>query len=196
MIAFYTLDSLRLYIDTSYLYIDRLVVWLAPTFLFIIFVLQQNPFDYLKLSKNIQRGVFWGVIISSVQAFIYFTFYYFWNGKVIVDYSMSFKDLWNIVLTAGLIEEVVFRGFVLGYLRNVYTFKTANIISSLLFLLAHIPYWIAMNKFALPLQSVLYDFVFIFSIGLLEGFFLKKTNSLWTCIIHHSINNFLALMVK
>jgi len=196
MVAFYTVDALRIYINIGHLYVDRLVVWIVPTFLFIRFFLKQNPFDYVKLRKNIKKGVLWGTIISGVHAFIHVAFWYFWNGKVIVDWSVGFKDIWDVILMAGFIEEIVFRGFVLGYLRNIYLFQTANIISSLLFLLAHIPYWIAWNQFALPLPTVLYGFVFTFVMGLLEGFFLKKTNSVWTCIIHHSTNNFLAFMVK
>lgn len=196
MVAFYALDALRLYIDVSYLYFDRLVVWLLPTFLFIRFVLRQNPFEYLKLNTNVKRGILWGVIISSVHILLYVAFWYFWNSKVTIDYNVSFNDLWSIVLTAGFIEEIVFRGFVLGYLGNIYTFRIANIASALLFMIAHIPYWIVFGQFSLPLYKILYDFLFVFTMGLLEGFFLKKTNSLWTCIIHHSTNNFLSFMVK
>ncbi|HEV2600662.1 MAG TPA: CPBP family intramembrane glutamic endopeptidase [Candidatus Babeliales bacterium] len=196
VVAFYAVDALRLYIDISYLYVDRLVVWLLPTFLFIRFVLHQNPFEFLKLNTNVKRGILWGGIISGIHALLYVAFWYFWNSKVTVDYSVCFKALWDIVLTAGFIEEIVFRGFILGYLRNIYTFRIANITSSLLFMIAHIPYWIVFGQFSLPLYKILYDFLFVFTCGLLEGFFLKKTNSLWTCIIHHSTNNFLSFMVK
>jgi len=195
MVIFYILDALRIYLNLAFIYVDRLVVWTLPMLLFIIFVLHKNPLKYLKLSTNIKKGIFWGIIISAVHALIHVVFHCFRSGNVTVHWT-GFHDFYEYVLMAGLIEEPLFRGFALGYLSNIYSFKTANSISSLLFLLAHIAFWISSNKFVIPLPLVLYDFAFIFVFGLLEGFFLRKTNSLWICIIHHTTNNFLAAMVR
>ena len=196
MSVFYLLDVLRIYMGLSYLYVDRLALWVIPIFIFIRFYLQQNPFEYLKLSTNVKKGVLWGVIISSVHAAIYVAFWYLKNGTITIDWNVSVKGFLDVVLITGIIEEIVFRGFVLNYLRNIYSFRTANIASSLLFMIAHIPYFIVFGYFSLPILKIMYKFVRVFAFGLLWGFFLKKTNSLWPCIIHHSVNNFLAFMVK
>lgn len=197
ILAFFIIDVLRLYSEQiTHFHIDRVFTWLLPTFLFIIFVLKKNPFDYLKLSKGIGKGVLWGCIISIFHIAIYCSLRYLWNHELTINFNLSFQTFWRVILTVGLVEEIVFRGLILQHLNSIFNFRTANIISSILFVLAHIPYWYFGNQFTLPLPNVIYDFFFIFFFGLLEGFFLRKANSLWPCIIHHSVNNALALIIK
>lgn len=172
------------------------MIWLLLPILFISFVLRQNPISYLKLNTNIMKGIFWGAVISAIHAAIYVAFWYFKNGTISIDWTVGFRGFWNFVLLAPFAEEVLFRGVALGYLRNIYSFKTANVVSSVLFMLAHIAYWFAIGQLAAPVYKVTYNFVRLFVIGLFWGFLVKKTNSLWASAIHHSVNNFLAGMVK
>ncbi len=195
MAIFYVLDALRVYMGLN-LYIDRFVLWIIPIFIFIKYYLRQNPFECLKLNTNIKKGVLWGAIISAVHAAIYIAFWYLKNGAIAVDWNVGIRAFLDVVLVTGIIEEIVFRGFVLNYLRNIYSFRTANIVSSLLFVVAHIPYFMAWGYFSLPILKIMYEFIRLFVFGLFWGFLLKKTNSLWPCIIHHSANNFLSFMVR
>lgn len=191
MIGFYAIDCLLTYFNTS----NKFLIWLLLPILFVSFVLRQNPISYLKLNTNIMKGIFWGAVISAINAAIHVAFWYFKNGTISIAW-VGFKDFWNFVLLAPFTEEVLFRGVALGYLRNIYSFKTANIVNSVLFMLAHIPLWFASGQLAAPLYKVTYEFVRLFVIGLFWGFLVKKTNSLWASAIHHSANNFLASMVR
>ncbi len=197
MATFYLIDILRLYVEhNTNLHIDRLFTWVLPAILFITFVLKQNSFDYLKLKTGIQKGFFWGIIISIVHIFLYCSFRSLWNHGLTINLNLDFKPAWNVILTVGIVEEIVFRGLVLQNLNSVFDAKTSNIISSILFVLAHIPYWYFGNQLTLPLSSIVFDVFFIFFFGLVSGFVLKKTNSLWPCIIHHSVNNALVLIIR
>ncbi len=197
LIIFYVSDTLRLYFEhITNFHVDRLFTWVIPIFLFVIFILKKNPFDYLKLRPGIRRGIFWGIIISVVHIFLYCSLRYWWNHELTIHFNLNLQRYWDEILTVGSVEETMFRGLVLQNLHQVFSFKIATILSAVLFLLAHLPYWYFGNQFTLPLASIIYDFFFICAFGLLQGFFLKKTNSLWTCIIHHSVNNALAILVK
>jgi len=92
----------------------------------------------------------------------------------------------------GFTEEILFRGFFLQRIASYTKFEFANIITAILFLLIHFPGWIALN--ALPtgvfLKIALFSFILIFSI--VQGYVFKKTESLWVCIVIHSINNFVS----
>ena len=190
-------DTIRLYFEhTTNFHIDRLFTWVIPIFLFIIFVLKKNPLEYLKLSTNIKKGIFWGIIISIVHIFLYCSLRYLWNHTLTANFDLSLKRYWDEILTVGLVEEIMFRGLVLQNLNEVFSFKISNIASAALFVLAHMPYWYFGNQFNLPLTSIIYWCFFLFAFGLFWGFVVKKTRSLWPAIIHHSVNNALAIMVK
>jgi membrane protease YdiL (CAAX protease family) len=197
LIIFYVADALRFYFvhSTNFL-IDRMFTWVIPIFLFIIFVLRKNPLDYLKLRREVKRGIFWGIIISIIHIFLYCSLRYLWNHQLTVNFDLSLKRYWDEILTVGFVEEVMFRGLVLQNLNSVFSFKTSNIVSAALFVLAHLPYWYFGNQFSLPILNIVYDFFFLFAFGLFWGFLVKKTNSLWPSMIHHSVNNALAIMVK
>ena len=198
MLAFFAVDLLRLFCQRATLFApfttDRLFIWVVPTLLFIFFVLKQNPFDYLKLKKNVMRGVTTGLAVSAVQAILHCSYYYMSHGgSLAINLNLGFAAWWNVILTAGVVEEVVFRGLIFQYLNRMFSFITAAAVSSVLFALAHIPYWIASGAlFTKPMLYIVYDFIFIFFIGFLWAFLLKKTGSLWSNIIHHTANNFLA----
>lgn len=197
LFAFYIIDIGRLYLEHSTdFHISRIFTWLIPIFLFIIFVLRKNPVKFLKLWPGIKKGVFWGIIISAIHIFLYCSLRYLWNNKLTVNFHFNFGTFLDITLFAGLVEEIMFRGLVLQTLNEVLSFKTSNILNAALFVLFHIPYWYFANRFSLSLISIIYDFFFIFVVGLLEGVFVKKTNSLWTSIIHHAANNALVNIIK
>jgi len=194
MIAFYTCDALRLYLERVYkMSLDRFFFWVVPTFFFVIFILHKNPFDYLKLRNHVKTGVFWGIAISAIHALIFYS-YWLWKGTEI-NFNLGFGVYWGRIIMAGINEEIVFRGLVLQNLQETYSFGRSNVISSFLFVIAHLPYWYVWGRFSGPLMPVIYDVIFLFAMGLFWGFLVKKTNSLWSSIIHHSVNNLLVLSI-
>lgn len=87
-------------------------------------------------------------------------------------------DIFTTVLLAPVIEEIIYRGFILGSLRRCGD-AVAIIVSALLFGLEH------GNMAQLP-----YAFIY----GLVLAYFVVKTNSLYTGIFLHVVNNALAVL--
>ncbi|MBI9050221.1 MAG: CPBP family intramembrane metalloprotease [Anaerolineaceae bacterium] len=106
-------------------------------------------------------------------------------GKTIQGdlFAQLAKIDWSVWLWLGgafaapLAEEVFFRGFIFGGLKNPLGWKWAAVISGLLFALMH------MN-----LTTLLPAFV----IGFLFAFLYHKSNSIWPGIIIHTTNNLMA----
>jgi hypothetical protein len=86
----------------------------------------------------------------------------------------ALASLFLISLVAPVVEELVFRGLILGGLLAYYKPWKAILVSAVLFTLFHL------NP---------YQFVAAFGLGLLFGWVFWKTRSLWPCMILHAIFN-------
>ena len=86
----------------------------------------------------------------------------------------------NLVAIPALVEEITYRGIILGTLRP-YGDKFAIIISAVFFALLH------RNMAQFPNALLL---------GLALGYFMVKTNSIWTTMILHATNNLLVLILS
>lgn len=89
----------------------------------------------------------------------------------------------NIVIVAvlpGILEEMVFRGYILQTLRR-YGDGMAILISSLFFSLMH------GNLLQIP---------FAFMVGLVLGFIVVQTNNIWVAITLHFLNNLMATVLE
>lgn len=81
------------------------------------------------------------------------------------------------VLSASVLEEGLFRGLILyGFLRN-YPLNKALVCSALLFGFLHMNPW---------------QFVGSFIMGIVFGWWFTRTQSLWPCLVGHSLNNSIA----
>lgn len=87
-------------------------------------------------------------------------------------------SVFRIVIVAGVVEEVVMRGYTLGNLR-FFGDGFAIVISSVVFALIH------GNFTQIP-------FALISAFGL--GYFSVKTGTMWTGVIIHIINNFISVL--
>ena len=85
-----------------------------------------------------------------------------------------------VVLWGPIAEEIFFRGFVFPGLTGRWGVLAAAALSSLLFAVFHVD-----PRLILP----------FFAIGMLLVWFYRKTESLWSCIVAHSIWNTVALSV-
>lgn len=87
-----------------------------------------------------------------------------------VSEGLTIPLLLYMVILGPVCEELAFRGLTMGYARRSMNFWAANIIQALLFAGMH------MN----PMQAV-YTFLF----GLVLGYFVEKSGSLWIGIMLH-----------
>ncbi len=110
------------------------------------------------------------------------------NGQVHLNLHFGEDLWWKGVILVGFSEEVVFRGFLLTKLAESSRFWIANLLQGSLFLAIHLPGWWLAGQFAFPGIIRIGGFVFLF--GIFLGWVLKRSGSLWACMILHSANNF------
>jgi membrane protease YdiL (CAAX protease family) len=176
--------------DTLLQLVIRLATWTLPVFAYLV-AYRTEPFGYLKLRKGIVKGILWGVIIGTGIVLANIALSFAQKGGVRFDLDIGADNWIRAILLVGFSEDVLFRGFILQKLAGMMRFGTANALSAVLFALVHVIGWCLTGQFVLPgiLTSVAYVFLF----AVLQGFVLKKTDSLWACIVIHSFNNFISI---
>ena len=86
----------------------------------------------------------------------------------------------TIAILAPIIEELMFRGLMLGGMARHVSFGWANLIQAVVFALVH---------------DDSPRFVFYLTMGLLAGALVKKTRSLLPAIALHALNNTVAFLL-
>ena len=95
--------------------------------------------------------------------------------------SMTFLSFATAVVGAPLVEELIFRGLTLQYLKRTgAAFWTVNVIQAFLFALGHLN---------------LIQGSYAFLMGLLSGWLVMKYRSLWSGILLHTILNFTGILL-
>lgn len=158
-----------------------LILFIIPIFSYLKFKSRVNPLIYLKLLGNSKQGILIGIIISSI--FIILLFYKNENNVFVLN-KLDIGILWVSGLLVGFFEEIPFRGFLLQKLSDNMKFWKANILTTLIFALFHIPTWL-INFNGDIIQSA----VNISIVSLVLGYLFKEYKSLWIPIICHSIFN-------
>lgn len=172
----------------------KFILWVLPVFAYLKYVDGRNPFSYLKISTVPQQSE---MIFSVIAIILYFAgliiIAKIFNGKSLR--SLFNSPLSEIAITFLLVffspiwEEIMYRGFILQKLKELIGFWKGNLLTSLLFVLVHWPYWIWTKGFHLDMLNVSAR---IFILSCFLGFLVKKSNSLWPSVSAHIINNFLA----
>ncbi|WP_218059087.1 CPBP family intramembrane glutamic endopeptidase [Orenia metallireducens] len=166
----------------------KVLVWIFPVFLYLKFYDKVNPLSYLKLKDNTKRGLVGAIMLSLLFAIYNFSRVYF-MGNSKLDLNLNMNTLINGIVFVGFTEEIVFRGFLLKKIWNNSSFRKAMLISSLLFLFIHYPAWFIKGKLIFP--NLIFSSIYVFGFAILEAYIFKKTNSLWACIVSHSVHNFI-----
>lgn len=93
------------------------------------------------------------------------------------------------LLFAAICEEFVFRGFVLKSLRRRMAFWPANAAAAGLYAAMLAPGWVALVE--LDAGGFGYLFASVFLFGLLLGWLVRQTGTVWVAIAAHFSNDFL-----
>ena len=168
----------------------RLCTWTLPPVVY-LWIKKEKALKYLCFTENIKKGLLWGTLIGSVIFVINAIGYYQLNHNLSMNLNLGWGLWLRGIILVGFSEELLFRGFFFNKLNEVTTFQKANLIQATLFLLVHIPGWIMMGMFESIIIIRLTGFIFF--IGLLNGYLLKKTGSIWSCIMVHSLSNLASL---
>ncbi|MCE5287459.1 MAG: CPBP family intramembrane metalloprotease [Pelosinus sp.] len=171
----------------------KIAVWLLPV-IAILKAGQYQVFAYLKLDSDKRAAILWGVpgviFIAAYNILMRALFY----ANMVFYPWLTFTQWLNTVFIAGVVEEILYRGYFLQKINECFSFWKANLLVSLLFVSIHFPIWyVNADKIAhnAVVWSQLISFVFCFS--LLQGWLFKRSASLWPCIMAHMMNNFMAL---
>jgi membrane protease YdiL (CAAX protease family) len=148
----------------------------------------KNIFLSLKLKKeNIKISILWG-IITVILAFVIIAFV----GGLFQIFGFDLTDSSNIpqlelyfsipsililITIQPIGEEIFFRGFLLDKFTNIFGTKTAIIMNSILFGIAHLSF------------GNIYPAILTFIIGLILSILVIKTNNLYSAIIAHVLFN-------
>lgn len=165
----------------------KIGIWVIPILLLIKFMEKSNPLSFLGLRHNFNKGFKWAGVMS-----IALITYFISVNLIILDKGLNLSiglNSWlNVIILVGIIEEIVFRGYLLKKFLEIYKFWKANFLTSTLFVLIHFPIWFRIGLFE--------DFFIIgiiattYIVSLIFGYIYRKTGSLWSVIILHSVYNF------
>lgn len=169
----------------------RIAIFLGPVVGYLLFVARERPLRALRLTTNVPRGLAWGVAGGVAL------------GAVIVARAALFGprgldpkpvplEAWLTALTvATIVEEIVFRGFLLRRLEGATGFWWANVVTAALFVAIHVPGWALVGGTPL-VPGRLMAMGDIFVLGLVLGYVFERSGSVWAPFVVHSVNNALA----
>ncbi len=109
-------------------------------------------------------------------------------SKSLFQFQPSFALL-NVLLIAPVFEEFLLRGAVLGNLQQQHSFWLANLVTSLFFVVLHLPGWFFMGTLVENLTQPVGGALSIFLVGLLFGYAAKRSRSLLGGILAHLLTN-------
>lgn len=158
--------------------------WTLPVLIYLRFQ-SKKPVSYLKLQKT--TGLFWAFILCATLYGLGPVLF----GATGLNLSIPLDVWWNVIILVGLSEEMVFRGFILQQIEEMTaSFWIGNLMQTMLFALTHVPYWLSQG------QQITPGLVgFVLTAGFILGIVFKKTQSLWTCMFIHSVNNFCSIAI-
>lgn len=165
---------------TSY---KTFLVNIVLTLIIIIIILTSKLTKYYCLNRfpNPKKYIYFIplLIIISVN---------FWNGFNLNDTPIEIIFYILSMLCIGFLEEIIFRGFLYQMMAKD-SEMSAIIVTSLTFGIGHI-----INIFnGADLIPTLFQVCYAISIGFLFVTILRKSKSLWPCIITHSLTNALSI---
>lgn len=170
----------------------RALIFVGPVLLYLRYVERTRAVEFLKLNAPRRDASRVLLIVGAL-----FVGWYLLLDSVVGDGRIGGAGLAQILFAAlspaTLVEEVYFRGFLLNKLWQTMGFWRANLISSSLFVLIHFPGWLALGNFTSPL--IVADALGILVFGMVFGWAMKRTGSLWPAYALHALNNLLVVAV-
>ena len=171
----------------------KIVVWILP----VIAILKAGRypvFTYLHLDFGKQAAMLWSVLGVSFITVYNILMHALLYANMVFSPRLTLTQWLNTVFIAGIVEEILFRGYFLQKIKERFSFWKANLLVSLLFVSIHFPIWYV-NAVKIAHNAVAWSqlIAFIFAFSLLQGWLFRKSDSLWPCIMMHMMNNFMAL---
>jgi len=157
-----------------------LLIFILPVFLYIKFKEKIDPLEALKLRNNPFKNILKGILISLIYISLLVLKNMLTGWKPI---NMNIGVMWVSVALVGIFEEIPFRGFLLQKLWQKLNFVQANIATTLLFVVIHMPQWIFTGADIIKASFT------VSIVSLVLGYLFKENDSIWVPIVCHSLFN-------
>ncbi|MGL6198905.1 MAG: CPBP family intramembrane glutamic endopeptidase [Lachnospiraceae bacterium] len=140
-----------------------------------------------------ERFKYYGIRVGEKTAFNYqihiFLFLPLLNiSYILILARINFAEVLIRALFVGIMEELIFRGFLYRAIEEKSNTKKAIILSSIIFGLYHL-----VNVGSMPIQYVLLQVVYAMAIGIVFAIVFFATESLVLCIITHALVDVLGM---
>jgi membrane protease YdiL (CAAX protease family) len=168
----------------------RLLVWLAVPLVWLAWVERLDPRVAIDQRPGDRVWLGWAAAFATVAAARGLDVLggSTWIAIPDVPASRFFVVAVGLAL-AALCDEFVFRGLVLKALRGRMGFWAANAVSAALYAAILVPGWLATVE--LDLFTLGYLFVSVLLFGLLLGWFVRLTGTIWPAVLAHFLNDLL-----
>lgn len=170
----------------------KAIIWLGFGFFFLHRYKQELPVNPKKMftqSLNARLLLSMGGLICFYQVLGMFVRHR--GFHINPDFHPS--DIITMFLVVGIAEELVFRGFFMNALSKHVGEENANMLSALFFVVIHFPKYI--NDGTFFSVQIIFNCAFLFCIGLFFGYAFRRTHSIWTPAILHSLWDLLAVLI-
>jgi len=178
---------------TAYSTAVKLLLWCGLGAGFVVLVRRENPLHYCGLTTALDARVF-ATCLALTLAFV--------TAILGVELTLGGKEfkaaaLLNIIGVTGFlvffvspaVEELLFRGLILKEIARLTSSATANILTSLLFVGIHLPFWFSYGGLT---DDVVANAVGVFLFSMVAGWFYLKSGSVWPSVVVHIANNVVA----
>ncbi len=172
------------------------LIWAAPAIILLRIYRNEIPTTMSHLFTNKPDTKPFIVSISVILLY-HIGAMFIYHGGIWINPEFDFPKLLLMFISVAFVEELVYRGWGLNAFSKYLTVKKANIISSLCFVLLHLPaHFIKLILTGtFPLTAVAVQCVMVFILGLLFGYLYRKGNSLWSCMTVHFLADFLSVIM-
>jgi membrane protease YdiL (CAAX protease family) len=175
------------------LWVEELIlkplIWLTPTFWLVLKVEKEQLSSLGITKKNLFPALYWGIglgIVFAAEGLI--TNIVKYRGLQLPELNYSSFELVGMVflsLATAFSEETVFRGYIFTRLWRLGKNEwLANLISSFLFALIHLPIGLFVLSYTPTVMLAYLFFVFIFGFG--SAFVFARSENLVSSILLHS----------
>lgn len=159
----------------------RIVLFLGPALLITRYFYREKITEAFALNTPQKKGVYIAIaymILLIADAFV-------------TRHVVFTRNIWILlnIPFAPIIEELVFRGFLLTKLEKQMDGMQAIVVSAIVFTVLHYPGWIVLSHMSFIVLVMNSAQVFIF--GFILGFIKRQSKSVYTGIVLHIVNNFL-----
>lgn len=181
---------------SAYSHLIKFLLWVLPAAAFGYWLRDARPAKYLGLSV-FPNGRSWRLSLGVTFGFLLVV--------TLVEMGIGRKHfspagLTSLTLFAGLLqfvvspllEELLFRGLVMKELLTLVPSYLANALTSLLFVGAHLPYWLSHGGLT---QAMLTNALGVFLFSILAGWLFARTGSIWPPTLAHITNNLLSSLL-